>query len=329
MTKRYPMPIPFGWYVVAYSDELEPGQSKPVRYFGEDLVLFRTESGQAVLLEAYCPHLGAHLGYGIHGNKGSGGRIEGESIVCPFHAWKFNENGECTDVPYAKNMPPKVQGKQCLKSYPINEVNQVIFAWYHPEGAEPMWQVVEHEEAMSDDWAPLDRYEWTLKTHAQEMAENAADPAHFKYVHGTASFPEWETTYDGPMVRGLQKAKMPTPRGDVDGAIHTGSAGPGQGFTKFEGIADTFLMGLTTPIDEETVQVRFAFTQPKVNGEVVKGGVNAAIIANIVGQLEEDAPIWENKIYRPLPILCDGDGPIAKFRKWYSQFYVNFDPKKM
>ncbi|WP_116367639.1 aromatic ring-hydroxylating oxygenase subunit alpha [Parahaliea mediterranea] len=329
MSKRYPMPIPHGWYVVCYSDELAVGESRAVKYFGQELVLFRTESGQPRLLEAYCPHLGAHLGHGIHENSERGGRIEGESIVCPFHAWKFNGAGECTEVPYARNMPPKVQGKQCLKAFPTVEVNQAVWAWYHPDGVAPLWEVIEHEEANSDDWAPLKRYEWHLTTHPQEMAENAADPAHFLFVHRTASMPEWETTYDGPTSRGIQRAKMPTPRGEVDGAIHTGSQGPGQGFTKFEGIADTFLMGLTTPIDEENVIVRFAFTQPKVNGEVKSGGVNDAIIANIVGQLEEDKPIWEHKIYRPLPVLCDGDGPIAKFRKWYSQFYSNFDPAAM
>lgn len=322
MSNRYPMPMPFGWFAVSYSDELAVGESRPIHYFGKELVLFRTESGKAVVLDAYCPHLGAHLGYGIHENAGRGGRIQGETIVCPFHAWRFDGNGECVEIPYAKNMPPKIQGKQCLTSYPTRETNQVIWAWYHPEGAAPLWEVEVHEEANSDDWAPLERYEWILNTHTQEMAENAADPAHFRYVHRTASFPEWETVYDGTTVRGLQKAKMPTPRGEVDGAIHTASFGPGQGSTKFEGIASTFLMGLVTAIDQEKVHVRFAFTQPKVNGEVKKGGVNAAIIQNIVGQLEEDAPIWEHKIYRPLPVLCDGDGPIAKFRKWYSQFYA-------
>ncbi len=157
------------------------------------------------------------------------------------------------------------------------------------------------------------------------MEENGADPAHFHYVHRTASMPEWDIHYDGPMSRGVQRAKMPTPRGEVDGAIQTGAAGPGQAFTKFEGIAETFLMGLTTPIDDERVHVRFAFTQPKVDGKVTSGGVNDAIIANIVGQLEEHRPIWEHKVYRPLPVLCDGDGPIAKFRKWYAQFYTDYD----
>ena len=63
MSQRYPMPMPFGWYAVSYADELAPGESRAVRYFNQDLVLFRTESGTPVLLEAYCPHLGACLLY--------------------------------------------------------------------------------------------------------------------------------------------------------------------------------------------------------------------------------------------------------------------------
>ena len=55
--------------------------------------------------------------------------------------------------------------------------------------------------------------------------------------------------------------------------------------------------------------------------EVKEGGVNAAIVADIVGQLEEDKPIWEHKVYRQLPVLCDGDGPIPIFRRWTQQFY--------
>ena len=39
-------------------------------------------------------------------------------------------------------------------------------------------------------------------------------------------------------------------------------------------------------------------------------------------QFENDVPIWENKVYRPTPILCDGDGLIAEFRRWCQQFYA-------
>ena len=90
---RYDKPIPFGWYALAPSSELAVGDVKPLHYFGRELVLFRTESGQPAVLNAFCPHLGAHLGHGGH--------VEGESISCPFHAWKFDGDGFCTDLPYA------------------------------------------------------------------------------------------------------------------------------------------------------------------------------------------------------------------------------------
>jgi hypothetical protein len=38
-----------------------------------------------------------------------------------------------------------------------------------------------------------------------------------------------------------------------------------------------------------------------------------------------DMIVWNNKKYRPKPILCDGDGPIAKWRKYFRQFYVELD----
>ena len=61
---RFPFGIPNCWFHVSYSDELKLGEVKPVHYFGRDLVLFRGEDGKAVCLDAYCPHLGAHLGVG-------------------------------------------------------------------------------------------------------------------------------------------------------------------------------------------------------------------------------------------------------------------------
>ena len=86
--KKTSLPIPFGWYAVAFSDELSIKEVKPLYFFAKDLVLYRTESGIPVLLDAFCPHLGAHLGHG--------GEVHGESIACPFHGWEF-EHVETTD----------------------------------------------------------------------------------------------------------------------------------------------------------------------------------------------------------------------------------------
>ena len=97
MSERIPLPMPSGWFQVAYSHDLAPAESMPLQYFDTELVLFRTESGEAKVLDAYCPHMGAHLGYGIRDQAGSGSRVKGDSIVCPFHGWAYNGEGQCTD----------------------------------------------------------------------------------------------------------------------------------------------------------------------------------------------------------------------------------------
>jgi hypothetical protein len=73
--RNLPHEFPFGWYIVAYSDEVQPGDVVPLRYFGQELVLWRGEDGLARVLDAY----GAHMGHG--------GKVHGNWLECPFHAF--------------------------------------------------------------------------------------------------------------------------------------------------------------------------------------------------------------------------------------------------
>ena len=309
MERRETLPIPRGWFAVAHSDEISLGEVQKVHYFGEDLVVFRTESGEAGVFEAFCPHLGAHLGVG--------GKVDGETLRCPFHGWGFATSGECVDIPYAKRIPPGVRagGLQTL------ERNGFIFVWWDPGGSEPWYDVPEVPEALSDDWSSPDRYEWRVSAHSQELAENGVDQAHFQFVHGTLAVPSSESTQEGPTRRTFAPIEMKTPRGDVKGGIETHMYGMGFATVRFTGIADTLEFTSTTPIDEGRAHVRYNFIQPKVDGKEPEGGVAAALIRDIVKQMNEDVPIWENKKYLPRPTLCDGDGPIADFRRWCEQFY--------
>ena len=81
--------IPNGWFAVAWSKDLAVGEVQRIRYFDTELVLFRTRTGQVNVLDAYCPHLGAHLA--------EGGRVVGEAIQCPFHHWQYRRQrvGAC------------------------------------------------------------------------------------------------------------------------------------------------------------------------------------------------------------------------------------------
>ena len=96
--RRHALPVPNGWFAVAVASEIPPGRVEIVRYFDTELVVFRTESGEVAVFDAYCPHLGAHLGHG--------GKVDGERLRCPFHGWGFGTSGACEDIPYAKRIPP-------------------------------------------------------------------------------------------------------------------------------------------------------------------------------------------------------------------------------
>ena len=329
MLQRFPMGIPFGWYFVAYSDELAAGDVRPVHYFGRDQVLFRTEEGEAGLLDAYCPHLGAHMGHG--------GRVEGGNLRCPFHSWAFRPDGFCVDIPYAKAIPPITKREPVVRAYPVTEKNGVVWAWYHPDRMAPMFDVIEHAPFNEAGWAAPIRREWSFASNPQEIAENGVDLAHFEYVHKMEAVPEGTTVYDGHVRRseaqGQRTVRLPDGVEKViPSSVQTIQTGAGQKFTQLRGVVTLSLMVLATPVEADQVELRFCFTYPDTGEGSPEHTAALAAIANTCGQsgVEGDIPIWAHKIHRARPLLCDGDGPILRFRRYFEQFYVDGDtPRQM
>jgi nitrite reductase/ring-hydroxylating ferredoxin subunit len=292
--ERFTFPLPNGWFAIARADEIAPGEVRALRYFGMDLVAWcGTDSGVHVA-EAYCPHLGAHLAVG--------GRVDGEHMVCPFHAWKFDgESGRCVEIPYATS--ERIPARAALRSFPTIERNGLIFAWHHLDGGDPFFDVPIVAEFGSPDWLPLLMIDFRIATSCQEMAENNHDFAHFQYVHGADAIPEGDEFVDGTYKRvnspGLERETF----------------GLGLGVVRVPGVV-TFLSS-ATPVDADNVHVRWIFTSPVAEGEEMLRMVSEKFGTGVT----QDIPIWENKIYRDRPLLCDGDGPIAQYRRWCQQFY--------
>jgi len=311
MSERFPFPIPNGWFQVEWSHELKAGEVKPVKYFGQELVLFRGEDGTAHLLDAFCPHLGANLGYG--------GKVEGNEIVCPFHAWRFDGSGACAGIPYAGKIPKQAR----LKKWTIVERNGMIMAWHHIGGEDPQWEVPTFTELSSEDWSEPDHRSWTVGTCNQEMAENAVDTAHFCYLHGTAGMPKSEAKIiDKHTLHVVAQTVMSTKHGPVPGQIDVYEYGFGLNTTRFTGLVETFLVSSNTPIDEDSCDLRFTFMVKKFGNNDITRGIGRAYVKEIARQLEQDIPVWENKIYLQRPLLCDGDGPIGLFRIWAKGQYT-------
>lgn len=311
--KRSPFPVPFGWFCVGWSGDIAVGETKPLRYFGQHLVLWRDEEGTAHVQDAFCPHLGAHFGHG--------GKVLGCELACPFHGWRFDEDGNNTLIPYSERLNAK--GK--LKTFPSVERNGLIFAWYHPHGIEPQWEipVVPEFNDPENFTEPVHRI-YQVNAPWQELAENGVDAAHFRYVHNTEQVPELvEYIADSHIANMKSRQFFPTPRGVVEGYINSDSFGPGLSVVHFGGIVDTILMGTNVPIDEKSCEMRFTFTVRKVGDDAsFNSTVGEAFVNEVDRQVREDKPIWENKAYLPRPALADTDGPFGKFRRWASQFYA-------
>lgn len=304
------LPVPLGWFAVAHSDEIPAGEVRTLRYFATEFVVWRGDSGELNATDAYCRHLGAHMG---------AGKVVGELLECPFHHWRYTGQGAVAEIPYSRSIPPQVR-RPCIKVWPVAEANGLVYVWHHPQGAAPLWEV----EALfpdGEDWKLHARHEWTVKVHIQEINENGVDYPHFVSVHGTKSMPEPQWKIDGIYRRSVSTAKMQTPRGIVDGTIDSRAIGPGQASVRFTGISDVLLLNSMTPIDRFTTQARFDFYYPaRLEGSAER--VAAAVARDVVGQFDQDIPIWESKRYEPDPILCAGDGPILHYRRQYAQYYV-------
>ena len=171
--KRIPLPtVPNGWYKALYSDELGVGEVKPLSILGREFSIYRGEDGAARVTDAYCPHLGAHLGHG--------GKVEGNAVVCPFHGWRWDGvSGRCLEVPYSKKIPARAE----IATYPTREQNGYVMLWYHADGAAPLFEVDVIPETSDPRYRQYKRMRWELDSHVQEIYENIVDIAHFRSLH--------------------------------------------------------------------------------------------------------------------------------------------------
>jgi phenylpropionate dioxygenase-like ring-hydroxylating dioxygenase large terminal subunit len=307
---RYPFPaFPNGWMAVCFSDEVGAGQVLALHRFGRDIVVWRTESGKLAVADAYCPHLGAHLGFG--------GVVEGDDIRCPFHHWRYGSDGNCRFAPRAKRVPQRAR----LAMFPSAEINHLVFVWYHPGGAAPTYAIDRVPEIEEGGYREVRRHLWTVRSHPQEMMENAVDVTHFEAMHRwKAHSIDWES--EGPRYRmrinvdnrseGYQSATAE----NVDDVVSY-NVGPGFSYTRFSGTLRAISLNIMTPAQAGIVYNPQSFwVAPDTDEATAQKWAQG-----FLDDYADDIPVWERKVFRLEPVLSDADGPFARYRRWYAQFY--------
>ena len=155
-----------GWYWLMPSKELKK-KPKASSLFGKDLVVYRGKDGKARALDAYCPHMGAHL---------AEGKVDGNEIRCMFHGWKFDQEGVCTDIP-CLDEPIKMRQ---LTKYPIEEKYGLVWVW---TGSEKPCDLPEVPQLEGQEVDYMFGRPFIKNCHPNVMMINAIDAQHFNTVH--------------------------------------------------------------------------------------------------------------------------------------------------
>jgi len=313
VSSRYPFPaVPNGWFCIQDSAALGRGDVLPVGLLGRDLVVFRGTDDVARVFDAYCPHLGAHLGFG--------GRVCDDGISCPFHGWRFDGQGTVREVP-GLDRPPVAS----LSPWIVCERNGKIFVWHHAGGAPPDREVVGYRTEESE-WTPWRSTTYRARVHVQDLTENIIDRSHFSAVHDMKP-PEnqhFEVTFpDDTMV--VDQSLKVTAVDSTGYEVRTKTTvwGPGIVAVEVHQPPIEMLTYITqTPVDDELTDISLNFSMKCLPDAAATESICKLNDEVTNAQFEQDVPIWEHKIYRARPMVTKADGPIHQYRRWFSQFYV-------
>eukprot|EP00126_Sphaerothecum_destruens_P015860 Sdes_comp9929_c0_seq1m1472 len=329
--KAFPPPFPNGWFKLAESCDVSTGAVRYIQALGADFAVFRGGNGKIAVLHAFCTHMGANL---------AGGKVKGSTLECPFHGWRFGEDGVCEEIPYSDKRIPECSK---VKSYPVREFHRQILVWYDAEGRDPLYEPHIAPEIASENFVYRGKYTKFVDMHIQDFAENSADTAHFDFLHSTFPMPilrhfikvkhvvEWARDEKNPHQASFTDLACLTFQGKP--IAHTSAFakitfdGPGgvvyfRFFTPIGRIVliKTFLP--LAPLKQKVQDVWFA--ESSMPRFLVK-----YIVGNFITAFADDIDVWENKTWASKILLVQGDGPMTKLRSWFAQFYsphsVTFD----
>jgi phthalate 4,5-dioxygenase oxygenase subunit len=160
------------WLPAVRSDELPSPDCPPVRIklLGEELIAFRTTSGNIGLIQNACPHRGASMFFG---------RNEEEGLRCVYHGWKFDTSGACVDMP-SEPAESNFKNKVRTVAYRCVERNGIIWAYMGSREEPPPLPQIE-PNLLPEDAVLLE----TAHRHCNWMQamEGDIDTSHLSFLH--------------------------------------------------------------------------------------------------------------------------------------------------
>jgi phenylpropionate dioxygenase-like ring-hydroxylating dioxygenase large terminal subunit len=226
------------WHPVLESRALRPNRVVGVKVAGSSLAVFRTGDGELGAVRDQCAHRRMKL---------SVGRVEHGRLICPYHGWSFDREGN-GESPSA----PKVQA--CVKSYGCAEASGAIWIRAGATDGNPPTLAMDGWDFAGTEFnrvcAPLE----LVIDNFSEVEHTVITHPHFGFDREQASraVVELETAEDSITVRNYGPAKMPPIDTRIAVAIRRG---------------DSFHSNYTFRFDPPRSSVTHLWTNPRTGQE--------------------------------------------------------------
>ena len=157
------------WHPVAFASDLADDRPLAVELLGERWCVARL-SGELTAFPDACPHRLSPLSAGI---------IEGDTLRCAYHGFRFAADGTCVEIPAVRPDLPIPKAAHCATATEVAEHLGLIWLALDAPIA-PLPEVPEHADESFVN-CPLPAGDWNAS--AAQMADNFLDLGHLPFVH--------------------------------------------------------------------------------------------------------------------------------------------------
>jgi phenylpropionate dioxygenase-like ring-hydroxylating dioxygenase large terminal subunit len=321
------------WYPIARSEDVKNDAPFRTQVLGLKFVAFRKDNGAAHVLSDVCVHRGGSLGKGW---------VRDNTVVCPYHGWRFGGDGKCSLIPTLPDDQPPARAK--VDSYPVQEKYGIVFAFLGdlPEDERPPLHII--EEFDQPGWRANKLTVFEVPAYYERSMENGLDPSHNEFVHPAQGSPNinpdlrkrplaveevpWGSRFlvrfehqgNAASTKVLEDERTVVP----EVTAGSGHVGPNQMITwiRFSATNMFHQYFFEAPIDESHTRVFFVnmrtfLLQPEHDDRIAR--VNLVVAQEDINILAELDPV-QTPDTTVKEVLVPSDRAIVVYRDWLKKF---------
>jgi phenylpropionate dioxygenase-like ring-hydroxylating dioxygenase large terminal subunit len=159
------------WYAAGLSESFQVNKPQRIEIFEIPIVIWRDAQGALSALIDKCNHRNAPL---------SKGRVIEQCIVCPYHGWSYNSEGQCVEIPSEGPHVERIPNKS-VEKFPITELYGLVWVWMGRDKApdkEPYPMPLKSGDGWKHYYMVTD-----FENNVTDLVENFMDVPHTVFVH--------------------------------------------------------------------------------------------------------------------------------------------------